>query len=185
MELDPVFGALIAICFALLFASAAVHKWRNLRSFEEAFAAYALLRQLPRLHLVWMVPLAETAVALGLLAGATRAAPTRAVAAVGGALLLLGYAGAIARNLARGRRDIACGCGGPDQRRPIAGWMAWRNVLLALLLAIGICPWSDRVISWMDGATIAFGVAAATVVYLCFDRLGQLMARARTLQGSA
>jgi hypothetical protein len=179
MELDPVFGALIAICFAVLFASAAVHKWRDLASFEAAFAAYELLPQIPRRHLTWLVPLCETAVALGLLARATRA-----VCAVAGALLLLGYAGAIALNLQRGRRDIACGCGGPDQRRSIAGWMAWRNLLLALLLGLATQPWSGRTMSWMDGATIAFGVAAATVIYLCIDRLGEVSARARALQGS-
>jgi hypothetical protein len=179
MRLDPVFGALIAIGFAVLFASAAAHKWRHLRSFEEAFAAYALLPQIPKLHLIWLIPLCETAVAVGLLARATRAA-----AALTGALLLLGYAGAIALNLQRGRRDIACGCGGPDQRRPIAGWMAWRNLLLALLLGIAVLPWSGRAVSWMDALTIVFGVAAAIVVYLCVDRLGQVAAHARTLQGS-
>jgi hypothetical protein len=180
MWLDPVFGALIAICFAVLFASAAAHKWRNLPSFEEAFAAYELLPQMPRLHLTWLIPLCETAVALGLLVYATRAA-----AVIAGAVLLLGYAGAIALNLQRGRRDIACGCGGPDQRRPIAGWMAWRNLLLALLLGMALWPSSGRAISWMDASTIAFGVAAAIVVYLCVDRLGQVAARARALQGSA
>ena len=179
MSLDPVFGALIAICFAVLFASAALHKWRDLAGFEQAFAAYALLPQIPKQRLVWLVPLCETAVAVGLLAPRTRA-----VAALGGALLLLAYAAAIALNLQRGRRDIACGCGGPDQRRPIAGWMAWRNLVLALVLAIAIWPWSGRALTWMDAATIAFGAAAAIVAYLCFDRLGQLMARARGLQGS-
>jgi Methylamine utilisation protein MauE len=179
MRLDPVFGGLIAISFAVLFASAAAHKWRNLRSFEEAFAAYALLPQIPRRHLGWLVPLCETAVAAGLLAAATRSA-----AALTGALLLLVYAGAIALNLQRGRRDIACGCGGPDQRRAIAGWMAWRNLLLALLLGITIWPWSDRALNWMDASTVAFGLAAAIVVYLCIDRLGQVAARARALQGS-
>jgi hypothetical protein len=179
MWLDPVFGALIAICFAVLFASAALHKWRNLRSFEEAFAAYALLPQITQRHLTWLVPLSETVVAVGLLARATRAD-----SAIVGALLLLGYAGAIALNLQRGRRDIACGCGGPDQRRPIAGWMAWRNLVLALLLGIAVCPWSGRAITWMDGATILFGAAAATAVYLCIDRLGQLTARGRAPQNS-
>jgi hypothetical protein len=180
MRLDPVFGALIAISLAVLFASAAVHKWRNLRGFEDAFTAYALLPQFPRLHLTWLVPLSETAVAVGLLTRSTRAG-----AAVAGVLLLLGYAGAIALNLRRGRRDIACGCGGPDQRRPIAGWMAWRNLVLALLLGVAIWPWSDRAMTWMDGASIVFGVTAAIVVYLCVDRLGQLAVRARALQGTA
>ena len=179
MWLDPVFGALITISFAILFASAAVHKWLHLRSFEEAFDAYALLPPRSALHLAWWVPLCETAVAVGLLARATRAG-----AAVAGALLLLGYAGAIALNLRRGRRDIACGCGGPDQRRPIASWMAWRNLVLALLLGIAVRPWSSRHVTWVDGTTIAFGAAAAIVVYMCLDRLGQVMARAGALQGS-
>jgi hypothetical protein len=179
MWLDPVFGALIAISFAVLFLSAAVHKWRDLQSFAAAFDAYALLPQMARWRLTWLIPLCETAVALGLLARATRV-----IAAVAGALLLLGYASAIALNLQRGRRDIACGCGGPDQRRPIAGWMAWRNLLLALLLGVAVWPWSGRAISWMDASTIAFGVAAAIVVYLCVDRLGQVWARVRALQGS-
>jgi hypothetical protein len=179
MGLDPVFGALIAISFAVLFASAAVHKWRDLESFETAFAAYELLPQIPKRHLSWLVPLCESAVALGLLAPGTRV-----ICAVAGALLLLGYAGAIALNLHRGRRDIACGCGGPDQRRPIAGWMGWRNLVLALLLGIAIWPWSGRAMTWMDGVTIAFGLAVSVVVYLCVDRLGQVSARARALQGS-
>jgi hypothetical protein len=179
MGIDPVFGALIAISFAVLFASAAMHKWRNLRSFEEAFAAYALLPQLTRRRLTWLVPLSETIVAVGLLARVSRAG-----SAIVGAVLLLGYAGAIALNLQRGRRDIACGCGGPDQRRPIAGWMAWRNLALALLLGIAVCPLNGRAITWMDGATITFGAAAATVVYLCVDRLGQLAGRGRALQSS-
>ena len=38
--------------------------------------------------------------------------------------------------------------------------------------------------TWMDGATIAFGAAAAIVVYLCVDRLGEVSERARALQGS-
>jgi hypothetical protein len=63
--------------------------------------------------------------------------------------------------------------------------MAWRNLLLALLLGLAIFPWNGRALTWMDGATIAFGAAAAIVVYLCVDRLGEVSARARALQGSA
>ena len=56
--------------------------------------------------------------------------------------LLLTYAIAIAINLARGRRDLDCGCAGPNERRPIAAWMVWRNVGIAILLAAVLLPWS-------------------------------------------
>ena len=48
--------------------------------------------------------------------GTSMATPHAAAAA---ALLLALYAGAIGVNLARGRRDIDCGCGGPASRQPI------------------------------------------------------------------
>jgi hypothetical protein len=177
--LDPVFGSLITVSFAILFAGAAVHKWRNLASFEAVFAAYGLLPAAMGERLYWLVPVLESAVVPGLLAAGTRTG-----AAVLGVLLLVSYAAAILLNLQRGRRDIACGCGGPDQRRPIAAWMVGRNGLLALLLAGTLWPWSTRALTWTDRATIAFGVAAACVAYLCFDRLGLVAQRARALQGS-
>jgi hypothetical protein len=177
--LDPVFGCLIMFALALLFADAALHKWRDLAGFGAVFGAYGLLPHAAGLRVYWLVPTLETAVAFGLLV-----AETRAGAAVLGELLLLSYAAAIFVNLRRGRRDIACGCGGPDERRPIAAWMVWRNGVLALLLAGAWWPWGTRVLTWMDRATIAFGVAGAIVAYLCFDRLGAVAQRLRALRGS-
>src|ERR1700693_2762943 len=180
MGLDPVIGMLLIVSFAILFASAAWHKWRDLRRFDEVFAAYGLLPPIRWLRLSWTVPLLETAVALGLLW-----ARSRACACAAGIILLLSYAGAMALNLARGRRDIACGCGGPDERRPIAAWMVWRNLLLALLLSGALWHWSRRALLLTDWGTIVFGIAAAVVVYVCVDRLGQLARRAKALQGTS
>jgi hypothetical protein len=157
---------LIVVCTALLFAAAAVHKLRDLRRFQEIFTAYGLVSR-PGWRLPSrLVPLLEAAVAAGLLPAATRA-----VAACVGIGLLLAYAAAIALNLARGRRDLACGCGGPDDRRPIAAWMVWRNVLLAALLVLPVLPWSPRLLVATDGVTIGFGTATCVLVYLCLDRL--------------
>ena len=177
MNLDPVIGLLLLASFALLFASAALQKWRNLPRFAEALAAYQLLpsRLSPRVHV--LVPLIESLIALGLLAGVTRRA-----AAIAGALLLLCYATAIAANLLRGRRDIACGCGGPHDERTIAAWMVWRNVLLAGLLAATLWPWRARALLPTDWLTVGFGLAATIVIHQCGERLAEVMQRSRSPQ---
>lgn len=177
MSLDPVVGALLLGAFALLFGSASVHKWHDLRRFDEVFAAYGLLPRVLR-PMARAVPVLESATALGLLMPATHRP-----AALGAMLLLLGYAAAMALNLARGRRDIACGCGGPDERRPIAPFMVGRNCVLAALLGMTLLPWRSRVLQATDWATVAFGIAAATIVYLCADRLTQLVRQSRALRG--
>jgi len=84
---------------------------------------------------------------------------------------MLAYGAGIAINLARGRRDLDCGCAGPNDRRPIAAWMIWRNVGIAILLSAVLLPWSDRVFELTDGVTVGFGTACCALVYLCLDRL--------------
>jgi len=167
MTIDPAVAALIVSCTALLFATAAIHKLRDLRRFEEIFAAYGLFPVPARWRLARAVPALEALVAAGLLLDEAR----KAAACVGIALLLT-YAAAIGVNLSRGRRDLACGCGGPDDRRPIAPWMVWRNIFIAALSAlIVMVPWSSRVLVPTDLVTIGCGTAACALVYLCLDRL--------------
>jgi hypothetical protein len=176
--LDPAVGALLAGCYALLFASAALHKILDLPRFAAVLDAYALLPRLGRL--AWAVPLSELGAGAGMLSGLTRS-----WAAGLGAVLLLAYAGAIALNLHRGRRDLACGCGGPNERRPIAPWMVWRNLALALLLSGTLLKWSPRPMLGVDALTVAAGVATAALLYVSLDRLlGQVLPRAQLLRGS-
>jgi len=181
MTIDPAIAALIVVCTALLFAGAAVHKLRDLRRFDEIFAAYGLLPLAARLRLSRTVPFLEALVAGGLLLDVARIA-----AACVGIVLLLVYAVAISVNLLRGRRELACGCGGPDDRRPIAPWMVWRNILFALMLFPVMLPWSPRPLELTDRVTIGFGTATCALVYLCLDRLlgrtGRLSAELRMSQ---
>ncbi len=176
MILDPAVGMLVLASLALLFASAAAHKLRDLKRFDEIFAAYGLL---PRTRISWLVPFFEIAVAVGLAVKVCRP-----YAAVLGMLLLSTYAAAIAVNLRRGRRDLACGCGGPDERRPIAAWMVWRNILIALLLAAAFAPWTPRALTLTDGFTIVFGVLTIALTYLCADQLLGNAQRSAQLKGS-
>lgn len=166
VTIDPAIAILILAGVALLFTAAAVHKFRDLRRFDEIFAAYGLFPSSARPVLSRLVPPIEAAVAAGLSVNALRTA-----AVCVGILMLVAYAAAIAVNLLRGRSDLACGCGGPDDRRPIAAWMVCRNILIAALLVMALLPWSARPLVATDAVTIVFGILTCTLVYLCLDRL--------------
>ena len=166
MTIDPAVACLLIASVALLFLVAAVHKLRDLRRFREVFAAYRLLPLAVGRSVAPAIPALELAVAVALLFE-----NLRMPALWTGVSLLLAYAIAIAINLARGRRDLDCGCGGPNDRRPIAAWMVWRNIGIAILLAAASLPWSDRALVLTDGVTVGFGTACCALVYLCLDRL--------------
>jgi hypothetical protein len=178
MVLDPAIGLLISAAIALLFASAAAHKLRDLKTFDEIFSAYGLMPAMPGVRISWLVPVLEMTVAAGLLIKASRP-----YAGALGIILLSAYAAAIAVNLKRGRRDLACGCGGPE-RRPIAAWMVWRNLLTALAAAAVYLPWAHRPPSFTDAFTVAFGVPTLALIYLCFDQLLANAQRTAQLWGS-
>jgi hypothetical protein len=178
--LDPAIGALLAALFALLFATAAVQKLRAPAHFAAVLSAYRLFPEgLARLAL--LVPVLESLVAAGLLVTATRAG-----AAGAGAGLLVLYAGAIAVNLKRGRHELACGCGGPNERRPIALWMVVRNLLLAAVLPLVMLPWLSRPAAATDLVTVGGGIAVATLIYVSLDRLlSRVTPQGARLQGAA
>jgi len=177
--IDPAVGAMLAGAFALLFVSAALDKLRSLQRFAEVFRAYRVLPD-GVARLSWLVPAFELTVGVGLLARRSRAG-----AGAAGAALLVAYAAAIAINLQRGRRDLACGCGGPHARRPIAAWMAWRNLLLAGLLGTMLPPWVVRPMAAADAVTIGAGTAVAALLYMSLDRLlAQITPRTDPLRGS-
>lgn len=163
--LDPAAGFLLVGFFALLFASASLHKLRDLARFTEVLRAYRLLPP-GAARFAPLVPFAELTIGVGLIVPANRHA-----AALAGLALLVIYTAAIAVNLARGRRDLACGCGGPDDARPIAPWMVGRNLLLALLLGATVLPWSSRSLLPTDLITVGGGAAVATLLYVCLDQL--------------
>jgi hypothetical protein len=163
--LDPAASLLLRGALALLFAAAAWHKLRSPPRFRAILAAYRLLPESLVTPAALLVPCLEAAVAACLLAESTHR-----LAALAGALLLLGYAAAIGVNLVRGRRDLSCGCA-RDDRTPIAPWMIGRNVLLAAILALGAVPHGARPLQGTDAATLALGLAAFALIYLCAEQL--------------
>jgi Methylamine utilisation protein MauE len=172
--IDPAVGALLAGAFALLFASAALHKLLAPAHFSEVFRAYAVMPPAWAAFAL-LVPLLELTIAVALLVGRSRSG-----AAAAGTALLLTYAAAIGVNLARGRHDLDCGCGGPNDRQPIAAWMVWRNLVLACLLGATLLPWTRRPLAATDALTIGAGTAVAALLYISVDSLlGRVMARTR------
>jgi hypothetical protein len=177
--IDPAVGVLLAGAFALLFAGAALHKFTDLRHFAEVFRAYRIGPPVLA-PLAVLVPLLELCVAAGLLLR-----DARALACAGGALLLTIYAAAIAINLARGRRELTCGCGGPNDRRPIAAWMVARNLVLGALLAALLAPWGARALGAADVLTVGAGILIAALLYMSIDALlARVAPRGALLRGA-
>jgi len=173
MTVDPAIDLMIRAALALLFAVAATHKLRDMTTFRGTFADYRLLPDVA----ARAVPAGEAAVALLLVAPATSALGKAAAVA-----LLVAYAAAIGVNLARGRRHIDCGCGGPHARRPIGPGLVVRNTLLAGVALAALAPVYERPLVWVDGLTISGAVLALAALYVAADRLmayGPALARLR------
>jgi Methylamine utilisation protein MauE len=178
--IDPAPAMLIVLGAAVLFAAAARHKLTNLPLFADAFAAYRLLPEAAARRWSWTIPCVEIGIAAALVWP-----PSRAGAVMAAIALFAAYASALALNLARNRRDLDCGCAGTGERRPIAAWMVWRNLLLAAAMGTAALPWSVRALTGTDFFTVVGGLAAALVLYEAVDRLlGDVGPRAAALRAA-
>lgn len=166
MQLDPIFIIAAALAVAVILASAATHKLRAPARFANQVEDYQLLpRGLVR-PVARVLPFIEVAVAFALLVPASRHA-----AALAAAALLAGYAGAISINLWRGRRDIDCGCAGPEQAQPIRPVLLARNaVLVSLALVASVAP-DTRELGAFDIFVVIAASAATLLLYAAADGL--------------
>src|SRR5450432_4015855 len=164
--LDPCAGYLLVTAYAVFFGWAAYLKGSNIRAFSAVLGHYHLLPKVLTPTAAFLVLLCEATIAVLLLIP-----PTRALAAIMGAGLCLLYSLAIGINLKRKRRDLDCGCLGPSKRRPISGWMLWRNLALAATLLIICLPWSPRALDGIDMLTIAAGAMGLALLYATVDSL--------------
>jgi hypothetical protein len=162
--MDPVIDLTLRAALGLLFAVAAAHKLRDPRRFAATLAEYRVLPAgLAGAASALLVAL-ELAVVAALVVD-------RRLGLAGAAALLGLYAGAMATNLARGRRHIDCGCAGPAARRPISGWLVVRNVMLACVALAGLAPIGPRTLLWIDGCTVVAATAALAACWTAADRL--------------
>jgi hypothetical protein len=176
--MDPVIAAALRAALAVLFASAAAHKLRGLAGFRATLADYRVVPDRLAGPAAGVVVGAELAVAaLFVTPGLHHAA------AVAGAALLALYALAIGVNLARGRRDLDCGCAGPGARRPISGWLVARNLGLAAVALAGLVPVRARGLVWVDAVTLAGTTAALAALWAASERLAAEAPRLARLRG--
>ena len=164
--MDPVIDVTVRAALALLFLAAAGHKVRDLGRFRSTLAEYRLLPAALVPAGTVLVVGTEAAIAVALVV------PVLRVTALAAAAALLGlYGAAIAVNLARGRRDLDCGCTGPTVRRPISGWLVARNAALAAVALAAVTPVHGRTLVWIDGLTIAGATAVLAALHASLDRL--------------
>ena len=161
--LDPTFELLLRGSLVLLLASGAIAKLRDRASFRAAVEGYELLPARAIGPAAAAFPLAEAALAIALALPASIG--VRGAALVGAAGLFLVYGVAIAWNLARGRREIDCGCGGAAAHVPLSGWLVARNAILIAMALACLGGASDRALSWLDAVTIAAGTGVLALVW--------------------
>lgn len=164
--MDPVAGLLLRTFLAGLFGTAAWHKLRGPAEFRAALAAYGLIPAWAVPASARLLPCLELATALALVTPGFDA-----VAPIAGLSLLALYSGAIAVNLARGRREIDCGCGGPSLRQPLRPSLLARNALLVGVAILCLFPVRARPLAWVDGVSFAFGLLVLVALYASGNRL--------------
>ena len=154
---DPVVSFVLRFGLALLLSVSALHKSRDRAAFRAALEAYELLPRAWSSAVSVLLPALELAIAVALLA-----TPRGGFVA---ATVFAAYAGAMGINLARGNRDLDCGCAGPAGRLPISGALVVRNLILVGLALLAAAPLAVRPLVWIDAVSIAAGVAATALLY--------------------
>jgi hypothetical protein len=176
LTLDPALSWVLRIGLALLFAAAAGHKLRDLEAFRAALGDYRLLPARATSLAAFALIALELASAVLLLVS-----PRGALVA---AALLALYTVAIGANLARGRREIDCGCFGPAARQPLSYGLVARNTGLIALALVAALPVAPRALVWLDFTTIAAGVALFALVHAASNTLLAHAPRLRALRSS-
>jgi hypothetical protein len=171
LSLDPALGLALRGGLALLLAAAAWHKLRDVDAFRTALGGYRLLPEASIAIASLALVATEIATACALLLSST--------AGLAAAALLALYSLAIGVNLARGRREIDCGCFGPAARQPLSTGLLVRNgALIALALACAL-PAAPRTLVWVDGLTIAAAIGFGVFLH---ESVNALLANAPRLR---
>lgn len=166
MTVDPAIALAGRLLGGLVFATAVAGKIRHRHELPGVVANYRLLPERLAATAAWMIVGLECLVVLSLLSGLRLAAG--AMLAI---VLLGGFALAMAINLARGRREIACGCFQLGLRQRLSAGLVARNVVLAILLvplltAAGSGATAQQ---WVDG--LGAGLAA----FALYQVLGEII----------
>ncbi len=165
---DPVSGGAAVLLLAVLMGFASAHKLSDIKAFRQTLDDYRLLPAALVFVTAVLVALSEATACVLLLLPATRA-----LGAALTALLLGGYSIAIAINLARGRRDIACGCSWGAGGQKLSHWLVARNLALLPVALLAGGAWQARPLHLGDGFVV---VMAGLCLLLCYHAADRLIA---------
>ncbi|MEX2489441.1 MAG: MauE/DoxX family redox-associated membrane protein [Pseudomonadales bacterium] len=165
----------IAVFLAWLFLSAGWHKLRSPSAFSAVLAQY-LAAASDRQWLVYPLAISEFLLAVLLLLPATQVAG----AMLASAFLAL-YAGVMTWQLAKGRRDVRCGCAGPASEVTVSPSLIIRNLMCAAAALVLVVPAPWVTMSTAPVGLVAFVGGFLVVLYLCSD---QLIANSQKMAGS-
>ena len=170
MTVDPAIALAGRLLGALVFATAVVGKIRHRHELAGVVANYRLLPEPLAAGVAWIVVGLECLTVLSLVSGLWLAAGAAL------AIALLGiFALAMGINLARGRREIDCGCFQSGLRQTLSAVLVVRNLVLAIiltpLLAAGVA--GATALQWVDG------VGAGFAAYALYQVLGELISLRR------
>jgi hypothetical protein len=172
MDPVPVYVCAGLVGFVLL--AGAAHKLRDVAGFGAVVDEYRLLPRGWGRGAARVLVAAEIALGAGVLLG-------EPLASAGAIALLLAYAAAIAINVARGRRDIDCGCGGLASRQTLGWGLVARNAVLTGAAAATLLPRVERTLAPLDWYTVVAAVVALSFGYVAVNELVAQWPRTRAL----
>ena len=169
---QPVLLLAIRVFLALIFVTAAIGKLAHVDEFYGVVRNFRILPDgLSRLT-AHVLPVAELAVAAGLLIGAT-AVP----AALAAAALLAVFGAALAVNVLRGRTWIDCGCFRNGPKQTVSWALVARNAVMAsAALMVALLLPQTPAPALAEAATGLLAGLTATLLYLSAALLGGLTA---------
>ncbi|MDE2261790.1 MAG: methylamine utilization protein MauE [Gammaproteobacteria bacterium] len=166
MTVDPSIALAARLLGALVFVAAVGGKIRHRHELAGVVANYRLLPQRLAAPAAWMIVGLECLAALSLISGLRLR--TGAVLSIA---LLGGFALAMSINLARGRREVDCGCFQSGLRLRLSAALVARNAVLAASLTplLAARAGSGGALQWVDG--LGAGLAA----YALYQVSGELL----------
>lgn len=174
MPLDPVAAIALSLLLSYVLVDAGLHKLRDPLRYGAVIDDYRLLPSGSGARLALPLGLVEVGI------GAVLLLPTvREPGLVAALCLIAAYSSAIAVNLLRGRRDIDCGCGAPDQAQHLSPALLLRNGLLLAVAAVLFAAPAAAPAHWSGWV---FALLCGAVGALLYASSNTLLANARLLE---
>ena len=171
--IDPLAHWLVALFLAGFFLAGGLHKFRDFERFVSLLGKYDVVRPDLLAPAAGLVVAVEATIGLALLTSLLF--PQLRILGMGGfaagAALLFAYLLLMAYSLARGNREIDCGCSFHKQRSLISTWHLCRNGVLILICLAGVLPVTARELQTIDWLHLPLMLSAAGMLYVLVDTL--------------